>query len=255
MKKGMKDKPRLGIIDWGIGGISIYTLVKAELGALPITYLSDTGVTPYGKMTRVELVARLRAVCAFLQAQGVTHLVIGCNAASTALPWLQVPGLKIEGVIASAVETTVKLRPAKLALLGGRRTVLSGVYRQAFAAQGLKVAQRIAQPLSALIERGDVNSPELRAQCQRILAPIKTSSHILLACTHYPAVTPVLRELVRPSTVFIDPAQALVKKVKGWRLPTGGTDVVLTTGDAAAMQAAARQAFGVKLSRIRQVAL
>ena len=75
---------RLGIIDWGIGGISIYKVIKEMLG-VPVIYFSDTGVTPYGKMTRGKLVSRLNAVIGHLKSDGVTHLAIGCNAASTAI--------------------------------------------------------------------------------------------------------------------------------------------------------------------------
>lgn len=239
---------RLGIIDWGIGGISIYKLIKERLGQLPVTYLSDTGVTPYGKMTRPELVARLDSVIRHLKKQGVTHLVIGCNAASTAIPYLKDHGINVEGVIDSAVETIVKLKPKRLGLIGGRRTVLSGVYRKAFAAHGIEVEQRIAQPLSALIESGDVSSAALQNDSNRILAPLRSCSHILLACTHYPAAIDVLRGYVSSETVFIDPAAGLVRRVGRWDLEGSGEDVFLTTGDTRTMRTAAKAAFDVVIA-------
>lgn len=249
----MQNKPRLAILDWGIGGISVLQEIKAQLGDVPVLYLSDTGVTPYGKMSRGELVARLHHVSTLLQSHGATHLVIGCNAASTALPHLQIDGLQIEGVIDSAVRVAAQLRPARLALIGGRRTVLSGVYRRALATHGIRIAQRIAQPLSALIESGDVSSPELRAQCRRILAPLKSCSHLLLACTHYPAITEVLCEFVAADTVFINPAGALAEHIKHWPLPTGGTDIFLTTGDPAQMQQAAWRAFSYQIATATRI--
>lgn len=246
----MQNPPRLAMLDWGIGGLSVLQEIKAQLGAVPVLYLSDTGVTPYGKMSRAELVERLQQVIAFLRRQGATQLVIGCNAASTAIPFLNVTAFPLEGMIESAVRLTAHMQPAQLALIGGRRTVLSGVYRRAFVAHGMPVAQRIAQPLSALIESGDVSSAELRAQCRRILAPIKTCSHLLLACTHYPTITPVLREFVAKETIIINPARALVEQIKGWQLPEKGTDVFLTTGDAEQMKLAARRAFEYKIPKI-----
>ena len=251
----MKNHPQLAILDWGIGGLSVYQALKAELGDIPVRYFSDTGAPPYGKLTRPALIARLQQVGVYLQTQGVTHLVIGCNAASTALPWLHVPGLKIAGVIEGAVRMTASLRPTRLALIGGRRTVLSGVYRQAFAARGIPLTQRIAQPLSGLIERGDVASDELRAHCRQILKPVKNCSHLLLACTHYPAIAPVLREFVAADAVLIDPARAVVQQLKRWPLSVGGADVFQTTGVPDAMQHAARQAFGVRIKSVRQVTL
>ena len=251
----MRGNQRLAIIDWGIGGIGISKLIKSRLGDLPVTYFSDTGVTPYGKMTRRQLVSRLNAVVAFLRSSGVTHLAVGCNAASTAIPFLSVGDLNVVGVIESAVDAAAKLRPAKLALIGGRRTVLSGVYRRAFADRGMTLTQRIAQPLSGLIEGGDVSSHRLVEQCRGILAPVQNCSHLLLACTHYPAIIPVLKRFLRERTVVIDPAGELVDRIKRWRLPEGGGDTAFTTGDPENMRIAAWKAFGVRITAIRQVTL
>ena len=246
---------RLGIIDWGIGGISIYKLIKEQLGDIPVTYFSDTGATPYGKMSRPELVARLNAVIRFLKDRGVTHIVIGCNAASTALPFIDKAGLEIKGVIEPAVEMTTKLDPGRLAVIGGRRTILSGVYRKAFSERRIGIRQRIAQPLSALIESGDVDSTDLKREAARILGPIRNSSHILLACTHYPAIRNVLQPLVSSETKFIDPAAEMVKIVSRWRLDPTGTDEFLTTGDAAGMKVSARNAFSVDLNAVKHLDL
>ena len=241
----------LAIIDWGIGGIGVYKLIKQRRPTIPIIYFSDTGAPPYGKMSRAELVARLNAVIKFLKSKGVTHLVIACNAASTAIPFLNVEGIKIEGVIESAVAMTVKLKPKRLGLIGGRRTVLSGVYRKALAAHGIKVEQRIAQPLSAFIESGDISSDTLREECRRIISPLRNCSHILFACTHYPAIADVMKDFVSPQTAFLDPAAELVKRIADWKLPVRGDDRFLTTGDARQMKNAALRAFGYRIEGAR----
>ena len=95
----------LGIIDWGIGGISVYKLIKERRPDVPVVYFSDTGVTPYGKMSRTELTRRLNSVIGFLKTKGVTHLVIGCNAASTAIPFLT-PGPEDRSRFDASVEMT-----------------------------------------------------------------------------------------------------------------------------------------------------
>ncbi|MGB7209598.1 MAG: aspartate/glutamate racemase family protein [Pyrinomonadaceae bacterium] len=246
---------RLGIIDWGIGGIGVYKLIKERHPDVPVIYFSDTGATPYGKMSRPELVARLNAVIKMLKSKGVSHLVIACNAASTAIPYLNSDGIKIEGVIESAVTMTVKIKPKRLGLIGGRRTVLSGVYRKAFAAHGIKVEQRIAQPLSGLIESGDISSDKLSDECKRILSPLQNCSHILLACTHYPAIANVMKDFVSPQTVFIDPAAELVKRVSGWKLLIDGIDVFYTSGDKAQMKTSAWKAFSGEIGKLAKVDL
>jgi glutamate racemase len=246
---------KLAIIDWGIGGLGIYRKVKERLGDVAVTYLSDTGATPYGIMGRGELISRLNDVLDFLEGRGVTHVVVGCNAASTAIGFLDPKGLKIEGVIDSAVAATLRRNPERLGLIGGRRTVVSGVYRNAFDARGLKVRQRIAQPLSGLIESGDTGSDRLKAECERILTPLKNCTHILLACTHYPAIASVMAGFVSDETEFIDPSAELVRKVSDWNFRPGGDDVFLTSGDPRQMAAAAVNAFSVHIPTAHSVSI
>jgi glutamate racemase len=244
---------KLGIIDWGIGAISIVKLLAEQKSRFPIVYLSDTGVTPYGRMSRDEIIVRLNSVIKFLGLKGVTHIVIGCNAASTAIKFLNANDVKIAGMIDSAVSLTAKLNPTKLAVIGGRRTILSGIYRKEFSKRGIKIKQRIAQPLSALIESGDISSPTLRRGARKILAPIKNSSHVLLACTHYPAIAAVLSDYVSPETKFIDPVNELISKICEWKLSESGKNEFCTTGDIESMKNSAEKAFGYSISTVEKV--
>jgi glutamate racemase len=245
---------RLAIIDWGIGGISILKLIKKRIGDIPVIYFSDTGVTPYGKMTQPQLVDRLETVIEFLRNQGATHLVVGCNAASTALPFIRGNEMPVVGMIDSAVAAAVNSRPAVLGLIGGRRTVMSGVYHRAFRERSIILKQRVAQPLSGLIESGVTGSDLRRSECRRILKPLNSCSHILLACTHYPAILPVLRQCVNEKTVFIDPAEELVRSLLTWKLRTGeGVDINLTTGANGKIKTAAAAAFDWHIVSARQV--
>jgi glutamate racemase len=244
---------RIGIIDWGIGGVSIYKLIKERMHSVPVTYFSDTDETPYGKMDRAELSFRLNTVIGYLKSRGVTHVVIGCNAASTAIDDLRDQGVPVFGVIQPAVKMTSRHRPQRLGLIGGRRTVVSGVHRRSLASRGIDVRQRIAQPLSALIESGDVSSDQLHSEAKRILRPLRGCSHVLLACTHYPAILPVLKHYA-PRTKFLDPAEELVDVLKRQKIsPSSGRDEFVTTGSTGAMKKAARNAFGVKIQTATRV--
>jgi glutamate racemase len=243
----------LGIIDWGIGGISIYKLIKESRPNAAILYFSDTGATPYGKMGRRELAGRLDRVIDFLEGQGMTRLVIGCNAASTAIPDLSDHGIKIDGVIEPAVAAAAKLKPKDLAVIGGRRTIVSGVYRREFAKKGIEIKQRIAQPLSGRIENGDTSSDQLRAEADHILAPIKNCSHILLACTHYPAIASVLKDYVSTGTKFIDPAAAVVRRLGKLSSSGSRNDRFFTTGDPRQMKSSGKHAFGAGIEWVEKV--
>lgn len=248
----------VGIVDWGIGGTGIYRLLKERRPETPVVYLSDTGVTPYGRMGRLELRERLIRVRDELVRRGATHLVVACNAASTVLPELRRGDLPRVGVIAPAVRELARLRPREAGLIGGRRTVLSGIYRRALERHGIAVRSRVAQPLSARIESGDTGSPEVEAECRRILAPLYKCTHVLLACTHYPAILPLLQRCVSPETILVDPAKAVVTEILSLPdLPGGASreDLFLTTGDVRAMRRAARNAFGVKIGMVQKVAI
>ena len=238
---------RIGIIDWGIGGIGVDRRLKEKFPLAAVTYFSDTGFTPYEKTTRRELASRLNDVLRFLEGRGVTQVVIGCNAASTVVEELRTGSLEVSGVIAPAIELAAKLKPTSLGMIAGRRTVVSGVYRRGLAARNIGVAQRIAQPLSGFIEGGDIDSAALHAEAKHILAPLKKCSHILLACTHYPAISGLLAKYVSPETKLIDPADAVVSKLSIEKSTQTNVDIFLTTGNAREMRRAAKAAWNIEL--------
>ena len=252
----MKTSSRLAIIDWGIGGIGIFAAVRRAYPKIGVTYLSDTGSTPYGKMQRRELADRLDAIAAFLSTRGVTHLIIGCNAASTAIPDMRQDVLEIRGVIEASVKFASDLKPAKLGVIGGGRTVRSQAYRKRFEAKGIDVKQRIAQPLSAMIEAGDTSSRRFIDAAKRILAPLSERSHILLACTHYPAAFATLSTLVSDSTTLLDPADAIASAAGEWSdVKFSSGDEFMTTGEPAAMRSAAKKAFAIDIGRAKRVVI
>ncbi len=244
---------RIGMIDWGIGGIGIYRRLKERFPRASVTYFSDTGFTPYGKTTRRELIERLERVIRFLREHDVTQVVIGCNAASTVVDDLRCGGIEVSGVIKPAVDLAAHIKPQDLGLIGGRRTVVSGVYRRGLAAAGIGLKQRIAQPLSGLIEMGEIDSPVLHLESERILKPLANCSHVLLACTHYPAIANVLSRYVAPRTQFIDPADAVVSRLDLSRISTGRPDVFLTTGSRREMRRAAKAAWAIDLKEPKRV--
>ena len=121
-----------------------------------------------------------------------------------------------------------------------------GIYRA--------LKRRIAQPLSARIEAGDRSSPALVAEVRRIVAPLAACDALLLACTHYPAISPVFRGCL-PGAQILDPADAVIDWLEGhWPLPPGGpAGLVVTTGSAAGLRHAARVAFAVDVGEVTTV--
>lgn len=266
---------RLGILDWGIGGVDFYARLRATHPHVPVLYWSDAGATPYGKLPRAALAARVEAVARALQRRGATHLVVACNAASTVLDdprlrALERGGLPISGVIEPAIAAALADPARTFGVVGGERTITSQVYRRGLARAGRRAVQRIAQPLSALVERGQLDGPEVRAELARIFAPLRRVDAVILACTHYTALLPPIRAQL-PAVRFIDPAAATLELVaRQWHLaaPHGGSspprpartrpalsDMFMTTGDPQAMLRAAQLAFGVALTGVKSASL
>lgn len=243
----------LGILDWGIGGIGFYALLRAKFPQAPVTYLSDSGATPYGKMAPDALGARVSACARELAALGVTRLAVACNAASTVIPAVEMPeGQAITGVIEHGIAAVRALRkPGVVGVIGGKRTIRSGAYRRGLASY--EVRQRIAQPLSAYIEAGDLSSTALRKDLRRIMAPLRSVDTLVLACTHYPALAPAI-QAEAPDARLVDPAASMLRWVeRAWQevLTGQGTACFLTSGDPKAMQRAAAKAFGVEIAAAR----
>ena len=232
---------KIGLVDWGIGGLGI----ARELG-VPFYYLSDTGSTPYGKLDRRALASRLRKAISFLRDRGADRIVLACNAASTALPDLA-DLQDLTGVIAPTVDHVVRARARAVAIIGGRRTILSRAYSTALRARGLRVTQKIAQPLSGMIEGGEQNSTAFENEVRKILRGTGDSDALVLACTHYPAAMHVFEKHFAGRV--IDPAAAIVRSLARSKSASGRTEI-FTTGDPRAMKHAAVAAWGSTFAKI-----
>lgn len=235
----------LAILDWGIGGLGLVRELWAHRPGSALLYWSDTGATPYGKLARRELARRVGAVVEALAERGATRVVIACHSGSTAVRDLR-PPIPVVGILEHGVQAALASGARRVGVLAGRRTIRSGVYRRALEAAGLDVTQRVGQPLSALIERGVVEGPELDAALGAILAPLpRALDALLLACTHYPAIAgAIARHVPYPC---LDPVGSLADAVLAAGDLVDGPSRVLTTGDPRAMRRAAATVWALRL--------
>lgn len=246
---------RLGVIDWGIGGLDAWRRLRRAMPEHDYVYWSDAGFTPYGKVPADALHERLRAI---VESLGADAVVIACNAASTVLDGdLGAPAL---GVIDPGVRLALADHDARtIGVLGGDRTIASGLHAAALEAAGRRVVAIAAQPLSAHVEAGRLDGPELLADLAPRVAALAECDATLLACTHYPALAPVFERLA-PRMRWLDPVDGLIADaVTRWgdasrassaSTPRAGTSIVGTTGDPHSMRSAALSAFGVALDAI-----
>lgn len=240
-------KAPLLVLDWGVGGFGVVRALWEREPGLRVVYVSDAGFTPYGKVAPAPLARRLSAILAHFSRTGVQRAVLACNAASTVAHLVRAESLEVFDMLDAGVEVARATGLSRVGLLGGARTVRSGLHRRRLAALGVDVRGRVAQPLSARIERGDLTSAGLHAEVARIVAPLRSERAVLLACTHYPAIASVLAQHL-PGVALLDPAWAVAKRVCPLT-PTSRTAGArlraFTTGDPDATRAAARTAFGL----------
>ncbi len=242
------------ILDWGIGGLSVYLEFRKKFSHVSVIYFSDSGYSPYGKLSRKDMKTRLIEVMEkFKKKYGVTHFIVACNAASTALPDLSKTmkqrGYHAIGMIAPTIRwlNERSVRRKSTWFIGGRRTILSRLFQRQSRIQG-----RIAQPLSALIERGVLSGQEMDQQLEKILRPLHSAKSVILACTHYPAAKHAIQSHL-PQAKLINPAFIVLKEIeKNWKKSlqrqrgTHGAVLFFTTGHLAQSTQAAQKAFGVR---------
>jgi glutamate racemase len=244
--------PCLGIVDWGIGGVGLVQALDQMAPGLPLLYLADTGVTPYGRMRTDELTVRLTTVVTELAARGTTEVVLACNAASTVVERLAAAPIPVEGIIGHGVASVPDEISGPVGVVGGRRTIAGGHYRRGLARTGRVTLSRVAQPLSAHIEAGRAGSPQFLADLARILAPLRRVEALVLACTHYPAASRWFAAAL-PDAVLIDPVERLAAAVaerhpQARHAQSPSARTFLTTGDPDAMRRGADRAWGVPLT-------
>ena len=237
---------RIGICDWGIGGLGFDKLLRENRPDIDVDYLGDQGYLSYGRVPTKELAARIRWVLAGFRDRGVSQVVVACNAASTVLGEATISGMEARGVIKPAL-ARIACDKSSVGIIGGRRTILTGSYRRPLAALGIPVSQRVAQPLSGLIEAGCANESSTHDLLRSILRPIRHSNRLVLACTHYVVLEPVVIDYM-PHAQIIDPASEVWAQMRSeLPAPSGktGTTSFYTTGDPARMETQALSAFGV----------
>jgi len=189
----------------------LYKMIRAEFPSLPILYFSDSGEVPYGKLPKKTLRARVEKVFDFLAGHGAERIIVACHSASSVvLPRdKNVTGLRLQTVKSGYERKAI----ASWNYRAVGRTIRSGYYRTELHKAGVKTRQRVAQQLSILVERGEVDSPAVDKAVSKIIRPLGDCGTILLACTHYPVLSAVILKHATKGTKLIDPVEELYKSV------------------------------------------
>jgi len=211
----------LGFFDSGVGGLTVVRAVQDLLPGEDVIYLGDTARLPYGSKSPETIRQFANEDVGFLLSKGVKAIVVACNTATAhALPALQEKyRTPIMGVIVPGVEAALADKDAeRIGSIATRGTIGSHVYQHALATRrtGLMI-HGIATPLLVpLIEENWISEEVTKEVLRKYLQPLidKGIDTLMLACTHYPLLVPVLREILPKNVRLVDSATTCAEHLK-----------------------------------------
>lgn len=208
------------MFDSGIGGLSVLVEIHRTLPHEDLLYVADSGHAPYGEKPRAVIEARAAAIVSFLAGQGAKAVVVACNTAtSVAVEGLRaqwrMPIVAIEPAIKPAVATT---RSGVVGVLATSQTIASERFARLVARFGA-AATVAAQPCAGLVEqveRGELDTPATRTLVEQCVRPLvaRGADTLVLGCTHYPFVAPLIQEIAGPGVTILNPAAAVARELE-----------------------------------------
>jgi glutamate racemase len=205
------DSRPIGIFDSGLGGLTAARELFRALPAESLVYFGDTARLPYGSKSRETVTRFSLEIAAFLVRQNIKVLLVACNTASShALETLsQRLSIPVVGVIEPAIRTAVQASPhGRIGVIGTLGTVGSGSYQRALeqVAPGASVIARACPLLVPLIEEGWLDHDVTRQVASEYLAELRKADleSLILGCTHYPLIAPLIADLMGPAVTLVD---------------------------------------------------
>lgn len=212
--------PRIGVFDSGVGGL---TVLKALAERLPAHYLyfGDTARLPYGTKS-AETVARYAiGATRFLESKNIDLLVIACNTASAlALPQIkQAASVPVVGVVEPGASMAAQVsKNRKAVVIATEATVSSHAYRDALQRHGVEAFEKACPLFVPLVEEGWTEHPVTEQVAiiylDEALASSDGADVLVLACTHYPLIAPLLRRTAPAQMAIVDSAESTARVVK-----------------------------------------
>ena len=241
----------IGIFDSGVGGLSVLRSIRAQMPAEDVIYFGDQGHVPYGARSMEQIQDFSEGITKFLLDHHSKLIVVACNTASAAaLTYLRgrfsdIPFVGMEPAVKPAAETT---KTGKVGVLATPATFQGALYASVVERFGASVElfQSTCQGLVSQIEKGELDSVATRAILEDALQPMleKNIDTVVLGCTHYPFVIPLIEQIVGESVRVIDPAPSVARQAKRLLEAQGLKNLpqepvsprFFTSGDSAAMK-------------------
>ncbi len=215
----MNRKGAIGVIDSGVGGLTVAKEIAKNMPNESIIYLGDSKNCPYGNKTKEEILALTLKMINFLKENGVKCVAIACNTISTLVedirPHFDMP---IVSIVECASGEVAAKKLKNIGLIATCFTVNSGAYNRLINEKlpDCKVTGRGSVNLANLVDRGDFNRHDINEEIKLCVDEIKAKEDIealILGCTHYPIVEDNFKECY-PELELINPAVAQMREVE-----------------------------------------
>jgi glutamate racemase len=210
----------IGVLDSGVGGLSVLREMRALLPAEHVIYLADQGHVPYGPRSIEEVRAFTVETARFLIGQDAKLVVVACNAASAAALYHlrerfpEMPFVGMEPAVKPAARDT---KTGVIGVIATEATFQGELYASVVGrfAQGVSVETRACPEFVRLAEAGETDSPAARAAVQRCLAPLLEAGidQLVLGCTHFPFLKDAIQAEIGPGVTIVDPSPAVARQV------------------------------------------
>lgn len=234
----------IGVFDSGVGGLSVLQEIRRALPGENLLYVADSGHAPYGDKSQPFIEARSIAITEFLIRRNAKAIVVACNtatgaAAVTLRSRFSMPIIAMEPAVKPAAEIT---RTGVVGVLATSRTLASDNFVRLFAryAENVEILGQACPGLVEQVEAGDLSGDKTRLLLERYVLPLleKKADTLVLGCTHYPFLAPLIREIAGSGVAVIDSAAAVARQLRhrleaGHLLADGagtGTECFWTSG-------------------------
>ena len=210
---------KIGVLDSGVGGLTVVKALQELLPAEGIVYYGDSANVPYGNKEQAELLRLMNNILDFMESQEVKCIAVGCNTLSTLYDFYAPSRkTKIFSIVEAGVRKVLADNINKVGVVASEFTIKTGWYARLIHMQNpnVKVWGAGNHDLASLIDTGCFAAvPSNIKENLKVIRTMGSPQHIILACTHYPIV---MREWEKaaPDVTFIDPAIEMAAMIKEW---------------------------------------
>lgn len=210
----------IGVFDSGVGGLSVLHAIRHSHPEEAVLYFADQAHVPYGPRPLEEVRRFSQEITSYLLSRGSKLIVVACNTASAAaLDYLRqtFPGIPFVGMEPAVKPAAERTQTGRVGVLATPATFQGELYASVVErfASGVQVLQNTCPGLVEQIEAGKLDGIETRAILEKALHPMLEQGidTVVLGCTHYPFVIPLIQEIAGPQVRVIDPAPAIARQV------------------------------------------